>query len=218
MPRRWRPLSTSSATARRLEATLPVEARGRTADRRCARLCTGSCSEGGRNRPPTNREAARSSRNVSMVIASRSLSRGAASAAALRVSATRRARDRLQSGRAVSACQSVTIWRGRVSAARLKRGESFGDPAVSVHDVGLVPTRPTEFSATSRDTSASPSLNLAPRRPSGDHGTSFAPETIAVRGNKHDRKRQMFRTIDASASCPAAHNGLVGGSNWLCRG
>jgi hypothetical protein len=48
---------------------------------------------------------------------------------------------------------------------------------------------------------------------SGDHRTSFAPETIATRRNKHDRTRQILRKINASDSCPAAHNGLVGGSS-----
>jgi hypothetical protein len=48
---------------------------------------------------------------------------------------------------------------------------------------------------------------------SGDHRTSFAPETIATRRNKHDRTRQILRKINASDSCPVAHNGLVGGSS-----
>jgi hypothetical protein len=43
--------------------------------------------------------------------------------------------------------------------------------------------------------------------------TSFAPETIATRRNEHDRTRQIFRKINTSNSCPAAHNGLVGGSS-----
>jgi hypothetical protein len=43
--------------------------------------------------------------------------------------------------------------------------------------------------------------------------TSFAPETIAARRNKPDRTRQIFRKINASESCPVAHNGLVGGSS-----
>jgi hypothetical protein len=48
---------------------------------------------------------------------------------------------------------------------------------------------------------------------SGDHRTSFAPETFATRRNKHNRTRPIFRKINASGSCPAAHNGLVGGSS-----
>ena len=55
-------------------------------------------------------------------------------------------------------------------------------------------------------------------RHSSDRRISFAPETTVTRGNKHDRTDQIFRKINASNSCPAAHNGLVGGSNWLCRG
>jgi hypothetical protein len=46
------------------------------------------------------------------------------------------------------------------------------------------------------------------RRPgSADHRTSFAPETIATRRNKHDRTRQISMKINASNSYPAAHNG-----------
>jgi hypothetical protein len=47
----------------------------------------------------------------------------------------------------------------------------------------------------------------------GDHRTSFAPETIATGRNKRDRTRQIFTKINARDSCPAAHNGLVGGSS-----
>jgi hypothetical protein len=47
----------------------------------------------------------------------------------------------------------------------------------------------------------------------GGHRTSFAPETIATRRNKHDRTRQICRKINASGSCPVAHNGLVAGSS-----
>ena len=47
----------------------------------------------------------------------------------------------------------------------------------------------------------------------GDHRTSFAPETIATRRNKHDRTCRIVRKVNAGDLCPAAHNGLVGGSS-----
>jgi hypothetical protein len=37
---------------------------------------------------------------------------------------------------------------------------------------------------------------------SGDHRTSFAPETIAQRRDKHDQTRRIFRKINASNSWP----------------
>src|SRR5579862_7746501 len=43
--------------------------------------------------------------------------------------------------------------------------------------------------------------------------TSFAPETIATRRDKHRRTGQISRKINANDFCPAAHIGLVGGSS-----
>jgi hypothetical protein len=56
-------------------------------------------------------------------------------------------------------------------------------------------------------------INRRRRAGSADHRTSFAPETIVTRRNKHDRTRQISMKINASNSYPAAHNGLVGGSS-----
>jgi hypothetical protein len=56
-------------------------------------------------------------------------------------------------------------------------------------------------------------LTLPQVQANGDHRTSFAPETIATRRNKHDRTGRIVRKINAGDLCPAAHNGLVGGSS-----
>jgi hypothetical protein len=73
--------------------------------------------------------------------------------------------------------------------------------------------QPTAFPAASRNPSASPSRNRRLRARSADHRTSFAPETIVTRRNKHDRTHHISGKINASNSCPAAHNGLVGSSS-----
>ena len=73
--------------------------------------------------------------------------------------------------------------------------------------------QPTEFSDSSARSVRITITQYSAAHTSGDHRTSFAPETIATRRRKRDRRRQVFRKINASHPCPAAHNGLVGGSN-----
>jgi hypothetical protein len=92
--RRWRPLGATSATARRMARVLRVEAGSIILTGLLHGYASGVARKGGRNRPTMNKDAARSLRGVRMIIAPRSVSRGAAGAAALRVSATRRARRR----------------------------------------------------------------------------------------------------------------------------
>ena len=73
--------------------------------------------------------------------------------------------------------------------------------------------RPTVFLAASGKRSALPPPTRTLRADNADHRASFAPETIATAGNKHDRARQISGKINASDSCPDANNGLVAGSS-----
>src|SRR5262249_29786476 len=71
----------------------------------------------------------------------------------------------------------------------------------------------TAFPAASHDPSAAAITQSCPAQTRGDHRTSSAPETLETKCNKHGRARRISRKINASDTFPAAHNGLVGGSN-----
>jgi hypothetical protein len=103
---------------------------------------------------------------------------------------------------------NTSFWIGRSDACRhlLKVASGGSDGRNKPPDLNI---RPSEDRGCHRPARKRICGRFPQAQANGDHRTSFAPEMIATRRNKHDRTCRIVRKINAGDLCPPAHNGLV---------